>query len=243
MNDLSYMNRNYAGIRERIAAAAKRVGREPPLLVAAVKYTDAEHINYLHRVLGVNDVGENRVQQLLEHWETVDREGLRFHFIGTLQSNKVKYIIDKVDLIHSCDSLSLAKEIDKQAAKHDRVMDVLCEINSGREPNKSGVMPEEAADFCLALGNFSHVCLRGFMTMAPICEKKEDYRKFFQETYRQGLDIWAKKLHNIGRPIFSMGMSGSFEVAIEEGADLVRVGRALFAEPENTITETENGGR
>ena len=231
MSQLSYMDKNYEQIHERIRQAASRVGREDIRLVAAVKYTDAEHIDYLHRQLGVTDVGENRVQQLLEHWETVDREGLNFHFIGTLQTNKVKYIADKVCMIHSLDSLKLAKEIERQMAKLGKSMDVLVEINSGGEENKSGVDLNEAAELCLALGDLPHVNLRGFMTMAPKCEKNEDYRKFFQETFRLGLDIWEKTLHNIGRPLFSMGMSGNFEVAIEEGADMVRVGRALFAEP------------
>ena len=231
MNRLSYMDQNFEDINTRIREAEKRVGREGVRLVAAVKYTDAEHIDYLHRELGVNDIGENRVQQLLEHWETVDREGLSFHFIGTLQTNKVKYIADKVCMIHSLDSLRLAAEIERQMAKLGRKMDVLVEINSGAEENKSGVAPTEAAEFCRALADFEHLNLRGFMTMAPKCEKIEDYRKFFQETFRIGLDIWSKTLHNIGRPLFSMGMSESFEIAIEEGADMVRVGRSLFAEP------------
>ncbi len=228
MSDLSYMDRNVSEIRARINAAAERAGGGDVTLLAAIKYTDAEHVNYLHRALGVSDVGENRVQQLLERWELLDREGLRIHFIGKLQSNKVKYIIDKVVMIHSLDSESLASEIEKQATKHGIVMDVLAEINSGEEENKSGLSPGEAADFCMGLSKYPHLCLRGFMTMAPKCEKKEDYRKYFRETSQLCLDIWQKKLHNIGRPILSMGMSESFEIAIEEGADIVRVGRALF---------------
>ncbi len=229
------MDENVARVRERIRAATERSRerfpeREDVLLLAAIKYTDAEHVNYLHRTLGITDVGENRVQQLLERWELLDREGLRVHFIGTLQSNKVKYIIDKVCMIHSLDSLSLAKEIERQAAKRDLVMDVLVEINSGREENKSGLLPEEAAEFCRSLAAFEHIRLRGFMTMAPNCEKNEEYRKYFQETSQLCLDIWQKKLHNIGRPILSMGMSNSYEVAIEEGATIVRVGRTLFAQ-------------
>lgn len=230
--DLSYMDRNFAEVDHRIRMAAARAGREAVTLVAAIKYTDAEHVNYLHRVLGVRDVGENRVQQLLERWDALDREGLRIHFIGKLQSNKVKYIIDKVCMIHSLDSDSLAAEIERQAAKHGLCMDVLVEINSGEEASKSGLSPSEASAFCVGLSRYPHLRLRGFMTMAPKCEKKEDYRKYFQETSQLCLDIWQKTLHNIGRPLLSMGMSDSFEVAIEEGADLVRVGRALFAESE-----------
>ena len=224
----SYVDENLATIRARIDAARERSGGREVTLLAAVKYTDTEHINYLHS-LGVNDIGENRVQQLLEHWEALDRENLRVHFIGTLQKNKVKYIIDKVSMIHSLDSLSLAQEIEKQAAKHGIVMDVLVEINSGMEENKSGILPNEAAAFCESLGQFSHLNLRGFMTMAPKCEKNEEYRKYFCKTSQLCLDIWQKTLHNIDRPILSMGMSDSFEIAIEEGADIVRVGRALFA--------------
>ena len=224
----SYVDENLAAIRSRIDAAAERSGGRDVTLLAAVKYTDTEHINYLHS-LGVNDIGENRVQQLLEHWEALNRENLCVHFIGTLQKNKVKYIIDKVSMIHSLDSLSLAAEIEKQATKHNIVMDVLVEINSGMEENKSGIAPQDAAKFCEELAQFSHLNLRGFMTMAPKCEKNEEYRKYFRKTSQLCLDIWQKKLHNIGRPILSMGMSDSFEVAIEEGADIVRVGRALFA--------------
>ena len=233
MSDLSYMDTNLFAIRERIEQAKRRRtgSADDVMLLAAIKYTDAEHVNYLHRVLGVDDVGENRVQQLLERWEALDREGLRVHFIGTLQSNKVKYIIDKVCMIHSLDSHSLAKEIERQAAKRDLTMDVLVEINSGYEESKSGLTPEEAETFCLSLSQYPHIRLRGFMTMAPKCENKEAYRKYFQKTYQQCLDIWRKKLHNIDRPIISMGMSESFEVAIEEGATVVRIGRALFAPP------------
>ena len=228
MMAFSYVDENLAAIRARIDEAAKRSGGREVTLVAAVKYTDTEHINYLHS-LGVNDIGENRVQQLLEHWDALNRENLRVHFIGTLQKNKVKYIIDKVSMVHSLDSLSLAQEIERQAAKRGLVMDVLVEINSGMEENKSGISPDEAAAFCEELGQFSHLNLRGFMTMAPKCEKNEEYRQYFRKTSQLCLDIWQKNLHNIGRPILSMGMSDSFEVAIEEGADIVRVGRALFA--------------
>ncbi|MBQ9131563.1 MAG: YggS family pyridoxal phosphate-dependent enzyme [Clostridia bacterium] len=232
MNDLSYMNAGVAAIQKRIREAEERSRERFPqrqvLLLAAVKYTDAEHINYLHRELGIHDIGENRVQQLLERWDQLDHRDLRVHFIGTLQSNKVKYIIDKVCMIHSLDSISLAKEIEKQAAKRDLVMDVLVEVNSGQEESKSGLLPSQVEDFCLSLEKFPHIRLRGFMTMAPKCDKNEEYRKYFSETSQLCLDIWQKKLHNIGKPILSMGMSGSFEPAIEEGADIVRIGRALF---------------
>ena len=235
MNDLSYMDRNLAEIRARMDAACRRrplaLAEDEVTLLAAIKYTDAEHVNYLHRSLGVTDVGENRVQQLLERWDALDKEGLRVHFIGKLQSNKVKYIIDKVCMIHSLDSPSLAREIERQGAKHGIVMDVLVEINSGKEENKSGLDPGEVEAFCKSLVEYPHIRLRGFMTMAPRCEGAEEYRKYFRATYEQCMDIWYKKLCLEGKPIVSMGMSESFEPAIEEGSTIVRVGRALFAEP------------
>ena len=229
MTDYGYIDRNIGAITEKIENAKKQSGREEDvMLLAAVKYAEAGEIDHLHKHCGINNIGENRVQQLLEHWEQIDREGLNVHFIGTLQTNKVKYIIDKVCMIHSLDSLKLAAEIDKQAKKHGLVMDVLVEINSGEEESKGGVLPSEAEDFCRALSEFSGIRLRGFMTMAPKCDEKEKYLKYFGQTYAQVLDIWTKKLHNIGRPIISMGMSGSFEEAILSGSDIVRIGRSIF---------------
>lgn len=225
-----YIERNLEDIRKRKDMACRAIGREEPvMMLAAVKYAEPEEIEYLYHTAGVKQVGENRVQQLLAHMEAIDCEGLEFHFIGTLQTNKVKYIIDKVKMIHSVDSLKLAAEIDKQAAKHDIVMDVLVEINCAQEESKSGLMPDEVEDFCLKLSDFKHIRHRGFMTMAPKCDKKEDYLKYFQQTYAQVLDIWTKKLHNIDRPVISMGMSDSFEEAIACGSDIVRIGRRLFA--------------
>ena len=224
-----YIERNLSEVRTKIEEARIAAGRDEPItLLAAVKYAEPEEIEYLYRECGILQVGENRVQQLLSHLEAIDCDGLEFHFIGTLQTNKVKYIIDKVKMIHSVDSFKLASEIDKQAAKHGIVMDILVEINSGEEENKSGVMPDEAEELCQKIAALEHVRQRGFMTMAPKCEKKEDYLKYFQQTYAQVLDIWTKKLHNIGRPIISMGMSDSFEEAIACGSNIVRIGRRLF---------------
>ena len=227
---LGYIERNLNAVRERIEAAELATGRSAgeTTLIAAVKYAQVDEIAELCR-LGVRALGENRVQQLLEHYEALDcRDAVSWHFIGSLQTNKVKYIIDKVCMIHSLDSLKLAAEIDRQAKKHGLVMDVLVEVNSGEEESKSGLLPSEVEEFCIALSQFSGLRLRGFMTMAPKCEKKDDYLKYFSQTYAQVLDIWTKKLHNIDRPIISMGMSESFEEAIACGSDIVRVGRGLF---------------
>ena len=227
-----YVQQNLCAITERIRAAEAAAGREAGsvTMIAAVKYAEDGELRALYE-LGVHEFGENRVQQLLAHYEALGeaRESVRFHFIGSLQTNKVKYIIDKVTMIHSLDSERLAAEIDRQAAKRGLTMDVLVEINSGREESKGGLAPDEVEDFCQKLAAFPHLRLRGFMTMAPKCEKIEEYRKYFRETSQQCLDIWQKKLDNIGgTPILSMGMSASFEAAIMEGATMVRVGGALF---------------
>ena len=227
--DFQYLDRNVSEIREKIESAKARVGRDDEvLLVAAVKSADVDEINYIHDKLGVHDVAENRVQQLLARYDALHKEGLNIHFIGSLQTNKVKYIIDKVTMIHSLDSLSLAREIDKQAKKHGIVMDVLVEINIGEEENKGGVLPCDVEAFCDAILEFSGINLRGFMTMAPKCEKNDEYNKYFSQTYKIVLDIWTKKRHNISRPIISMGMSESFEEAVACGSNLVRVGRGMF---------------
>ena len=229
--DFEYIKKNTESIRKRINEAERKAGRTEGsvTLLAAVKYAEAEEIDYLISEAGVTDIGENRVQQLLEHYEKLENaKKVNWHFIGTLQTNKVKYIVDKVCMIHSLDSLKLAAEIDKQAKKHGKIMDVLVEINSGEEESKSGVLPSDAEELCLALSSFENIRLRGFMTMAPKCEKNDEYLKYFQQTYAEVLDIWTKKLHNIDRPIISMGMSGSFREAIACGSDIVRIGRSLF---------------
>ena len=223
-----YIEKNVCDVRKRMDAACENAGRDKDvMLLAAVKYATVEEIEFL-REIGVRQLGENRVQQMLSHMEALDCSDLEFHFIGTLQTNKVKYIIDKVKMIHSLDSLKLAQEIDKQAKKHGLVMDVLAEINCGEEESKTGLLPSEVEELCLQLGQFENIRLRGFMVMTPKCDKKEDYLKYFQQIYTQVIDIWTKKLHNIDSPILSMGMSDSFEEAIACGADIVRVGRTLF---------------
>jgi len=229
LSGYEYLDRNTAETRVKIEAAKRESGKTHEVtLLAAVKYATVDEINYLTEFAGVRDIGINRANQLTEIYDSLRKENLRVHFIGKLQTNKVKYIIDKVDVIQSVDSLRLAEEIDRQAKKHFRRIDILAEINSGREENKSGVLPEDAEDFCVALSAFSNLRLTGFMTMAPKCEKKEDYCKYFRQTYAQVLDIWVKKLHNINIPVISMGMSDSFEAAIECGSNLVRIGSSLF---------------
>ena len=213
-----------------IASSIQEIKRQLPAhvqLVAVSKFNPIEALKEAYDA-GQRLFGESQAQELVPKAMAMP-DDVKWHFIGHLQTNKVKYIIDKVSMIHSLDSISLAQEIEKQAAKHGIVMDVLVEINSGAEASKGGLLPHEVEDFCRNLSRFPHLRLRGFMTMAPKCENSDEYRKYFKETYRQCLDIWQKKLDNIGgTPILSMGMSASFEAAIMEGATMVRVGGALF---------------
>ncbi len=237
---MTYLDHNVQAVREAIAAACAAHGRDPAAvtLVAAIKSGEVEEVNYLHRVLGVSCVGENRVQQLLARYDALDREGMTIHFIGTLQTNKVKYIIDKVDMIQSLDSSKLAAEIQKQAAKVGRCMDVLIEINAGAEEAKSGMTPDEVADFARAVcdGHLPNLRLRGFMTMAPRCETDTEYRRYFSETRTLCERIWQGLGRNPTDMILSMGMSESYLPAVAEGATMVRVGRGLFAGRPTDIT-------
>ena len=229
--DFSYLDRNIDKIRKSINEAKARSGREDEVIIlAATKYADADKINYIHKNLGVDHIGENRVQHLLEHWDKIDRDGLDIHFIGSLQTNKVKYIIDKVCLIHSLDSENLAKEIDRQAKKHGLVMDVLVEINSGMEESKGGIMPSDIESFCISLGKYDGVNIRGFMTMAPKGSTVDEYKAYFTNTKAACERVWYEKLSKTEKPIFSMGMSESYEIAVECGSDIVRLGNIIFSE-------------
>ena len=227
MSDFSYMDKNLAAIKARIDAACERRGYGGVTLLAAIKYTDAAHVNYLHRALGISDVGENRVQQLTERWDALDREGLRMHFIGTLQRNKVKYIIDKVAAIHSVDSAALANEISRRAVSAGLTVNVFAEVNIGREESKSGAMPEEIPALCREIVSLPGLALKGLMTMAPHCDNPADYHAYFREAKKLADEVW-QALGLAGEPQLSMGMSESFTVAVTEGASMVRVGRRLF---------------
>ena len=227
--DYTYLDENYREITARIQEARCRAGRADDIdLLVAIKSADIGEIRYLAENHGVKMVGENRVQQLLERYDELKTLGLEIHFIGALQTNKVKYIIDKVDMIHSVDRISLAREIDRQAEKKGIIMDVLIEINSAREESKSGVLFENASDFFAEIAELKHLNVRGFMTMGAKSEKNSEYLKYFCETYQLVLDILNKKVHNIDVDILSMGMSDSFEPAIEAGSTMVRIGRKMF---------------
>ena len=229
-NSYSYLDKNVGDIKEKIRSAAISAGRDEKdvVLMSAVKSADVGEINYIHRVLGVSDIGENRVQQLLERYEQLDKEDLRIHFIGSLQTNKVKYIIDKVYMIHSLDSERLAAEIDKQAKKHGIIARALVEINSGNEESKGGIDADDTAEFCLSMEKYENIEICGFMTMAPRCESKGQYFPYFNNTKTLADHIWHDVLKRDGEPVISMGMSESYCEAVECGATVVRVGRSMF---------------
>lgn len=212
-------------VRRRIRACA---GEREIRLCAATKTVPAEVINYAIDNLGLCEIGENRVQELLDKYDALHRDRIKLHFIGSLQTNKVKYIVGKVDLIHSLDSAALALEIDKRSGKLGITSDALIEINIGGEASKGGIAPEEVLDFYDSLAGFSHLRVCGIMAMAPKCVEKDEYRRYFEKTYQIFIDISRKRLHNIDSPILSMGMSDSFEQAIECGSNMVRIGSAIF---------------
>ena len=219
---------NIQQIERQKAEIARRTGRDPSeiLLCAVTKTHPAEQINEAIRA-GVTDIGENRVQEILEKYEKVDE--VNWHLIGHLQTNKVKYIIDKVCMIHSVDSLRLAAEIDRRAAQHGRTMDILIEVNAAGDEAKFGVAPEETEGLIRAvLEQCAHVRIRGLMTIAPFAEDPEDVRPYFR-TMKELYDRFGAIEHpHLDFRWLSMGMSNDWIVAAEEGATLIRVGTAIF---------------
>ena len=210
---------NVEFIRNRKNEVAASSGQDDVLLVAVTKLHSPDEINQAIDA-GITDIGENKVQEILDKYDKVKK--VRWHLIGHLQTNKVKYIIDKVDLIHSVDSLKLAQEIEKRAAQHDRVMDILIQVNQADEETKFGISPEELDDLISQIKeNCPHIRIKGLMSIAPLFMDPEDARPVFKavkELYDRYEDF----------SILSMGMSQDFEVAIEEGSNLIRVGTSIF---------------
>lgn len=223
------LSENYARVLEMIEAAKKtRGGDKPVTLLAATKTVPAEDICYLIENCGLKLCGENHAQEFTDKYDAVRAAGAEMDFIGHLQTNKVKYVVGKARLIHSLDSIKLAEEINSRAEKLGVEQKVLVEVNIGEEENKTGVNPGEVGEFLKELEAYQAIKVCGMMTMAPKCEEINEFRKYFKESYRIFLDFFAKKTHNIGEPVLSMGMSDSFECAIEEGADIVRLGSIIF---------------
>lgn len=218
---------NFARVNELLNEALEKSGRnrEDVTLLAATKTVDPKTINYaISR--GIDYIGENKVQELLSKQDDV--VPVHKHFIGHLQTNKVKDIIDKVELIHSVDSIKLAKEISKQAAKINKTMDILLEINIGDEDSKWGFTSESSEEALREIAQLPNIKIMGLMAIPPVCEESEQNRKYFQKMYKLFIDIGHKNIDNVNMSILSMGMSDDFPIAIEEGATLVRLGTALF---------------
>lgn len=216
--------------QQAIINAARRAGRDPSevTLVAVGKTKPASMIRELYD-LGVRDFGENKVQELTAKYEELPKD-IRWHMIGHLQSNKVKYIVDKVAMIHSVDSLRLAQVIEKEAVKKDvDHVDVLLEVNVSGEESKYGMTPAEVEEQIDQFLDLKRVRIRGFMTVAPFAEDPEEVRPYFKRLKQLSVDIQNKTIdNNIDVGLLSMGMSGDFEAAIEEGASFVRVGTRIF---------------
>ena len=205
-------------------------GRNPDevLLVAVTKTRTYEELNEAIDA-GITDIGENKVQEILDKYEYV--KPVRWHMIGHLQTNKVKYIIDKVSLIHSVDSLKLAEEIDKRASQHGRVMNILVQVNAAREESKFGITSEETGNLIEEiLSRFENIRIRGLMSIAPFEDDPENVRKYFRQV-KELYDQYAVFDHDrLDFKYLSMGMSHDYEVAIQEGSNLIRVGTAIFGE-------------
>ena len=220
---------NVARIKAEMAAAAIAAGRNPKeiLLCAATKMNDAENVRQAIAA-GVDCCGENRVQELTQKLAQNAYEGAPVHFIGHLQTNKVKQVVGKVSLIHSVDSLRLLEAIHKEAAKQGIIQDILLEINIGNEDSKSGFDRDDLPAVLAKMGDFSNIRVRGLMAIPPICQNSTDNHKFFQEMCNLSVDITAKKYDNVSVEIMSMGMSDDFTDAIACGSTMVRVGTAIF---------------
>ena len=220
---------NLAQVQANIARAAEKAGRDPRdiLLIGATKMNDADRVREAIAA-GLPACGENRVQELLEKNEQGAYEGARLHFIGSLQKNKVKYLVGLVELIHSVDSVELMREINRQALKRGITQDILLEVNTGGEDSKSGFAPEKLPEMLAAAAEFPAVSVRGLMTIPPICRRPEENLPYFQLLHQLFIDNGEKKYDNVRMDFMSMGMSGDYEAAIACGANMVRVGTAIF---------------
>ena len=226
-SSVDYFDTNYKEICEKIKISAEKSGRkyEDIILLAATKTVCADLINYAIDK-GIKYTGDNKVQELLEKEDSINFS--HKHFIGHLQTNKVKDIINRVEMIESVDSLKLAKEISKHAIKNNKIMDILLEVNIGNEESKYGFTLSNICENINEISKLEGIKIRGLMAIPPFCENGEDNRKYFKEMYKLFVDIKGKKIDNSSIDILSMGMSNDYDVAIEEGANLVRIGTSLF---------------
>ncbi len=219
---------NYDNVQKSVYDAcdkAKR-SRDDVTLIAVSKTHPASDIKVLYDH-GVRHFGENKVQELVDKYEELPKD-IKWHLIGHLQTNKVKYIVDKVYLIHSVDSIKLAEQIDKEAAKKGVDVDILVQVNVANEDTKFGLDTTETMAMIENIAKFSHIHIKGLMTIAPFVEDGEENRKYFNDLKQLSVDIKRKNIDNVSMDFLSMGMSGDYPVAIEEGATFVRVGTSIF---------------
>lgn len=219
---------NLKEVEAKIEAACKRAGRDRSevTLIAVSKTKPVEMLEEAYGI-GIREFGENKVQEMMDKYEVMPKD-IHWHMIGHLQRNKVKYLMGKAALIHSVDSLRLAEEISAQSVKHEVTTDILIEVNIAGEETKFGTDREEAIALVEAAAKLPNIHICGLMTIAPLLENSEDNRKYFQQIRQLSVDIKEKNIDNVDMRILSMGMTGDYEVAIEEGATMVRVGTGIF---------------
>ncbi|MCC8024337.1 MAG: YggS family pyridoxal phosphate-dependent enzyme [Clostridium sp.] len=215
-------------VREHVEAACLRAGRKPSevTLIAVSKTKPVPMLKEAYDC-GARDFGENKVQEIVTKKPELP-EDIRWHMIGHLQRNKVNQVIDKAVLIHSVDSLRLAQQIESDAARKGLDVDILLEVNVAREESKYGFLMEEVEEAVMTIKDFPHVHIKGLMTIAPFVENPEENREIFKKLFDFAVDIGSKNIDNVTMDVLSMGMTGDYEVAIEEGATMVRVGTGIF---------------
>ena len=221
---------NLQQVNANIEKACAAVGRAPSevTLVAVSKTKPVSMLQEAYDA-GARVFGENKVQEIMDKYDQLPSD-IQWHMIGHLQRNKVKYIIDKVAMIHSVDSLRLAQTIEQEAAKKDLVMPILLEVNVAEEDTKFGLKVEEVLPLLEQISSFSHIQVKGLMTIAPFVENPEENREVFRTLKKLSVDISAKNINNVTMSVLSMGMTGDYQVAVQEGATMVRVGTGIFGE-------------
>ncbi len=227
---------NLKEVQNRIREAEKKSGRSNSVTLIAVSKTKPVAMIREAYDAGIRDFGENKVQEIVDKYPQLP-DDIRWHLIGHLQTNKVKYIIDKVCMIHSVDSLKLAQEISRQAVKKNVDIDILIEVNYAKEESKFGVLPEDTFSLCAEISRLDNVHIRGLMTVAPYVDDAEENRAVFCGLRQLLVDIQSKNIDNVNMDCLSMGMSGDYLVAVEEGATHVRVGTSIFGHREYTRVE------
>ncbi|MDD3338204.1 MAG: YggS family pyridoxal phosphate-dependent enzyme [Lachnospiraceae bacterium] len=221
---------NIRNVQEHIVKACERSGRDPKeVTLIAVSKTKPECMVEEAYAAGTRDFGENKAQEMSRKYDSLSKD-IRWHMIGHLQRNKVKYVVGKACLIHSVDSVRLAEAIQEQAQKTDVIMPVLIEVNVADEESKFGITTEETMSLVEEISKFPNISIKGLMTIAPHVSNPEENRWVFRKLKQLGVDIKDKNYNNVNVDILSMGMSGDYEVAIEEGATMVRVGTSIFGE-------------